>query len=113
MTLSHLLFSFEGRIGRQAYWFAVVILIAAGLVATIVDRLLFRDPNSFVSLIVALVSIYANVAVSVKRWHDRDKSGWWCLIIFIPFVGAVWILIENGFLKGTSGPNRYGPDPLG
>jgi len=48
----------------------------------------------------------------VKRYHDRDKSGWWVLIIFLPVIGALWYLIECGFLRGTDGNNAYGPDPL-
>ena len=35
--------------------------------------------------------------------------GWWVLIGLIPIIGALWLLIELGFLKGTDGPNRYGP----
>ncbi|MDB5559652.1 MAG: hypothetical protein JWQ36_2586 [Enterovirga sp.] len=111
MTLSQLLFTFEGRIERRAYWFAVVLLFAAGLVASILDRLLFGHPNSLVSAAVAIVSFVASLAVSVKRWHDRDKSGWWVLVIFVPLVGWLWALIENGLLRGTPGPNRFGPDP--
>ena len=46
--------------------------------------------------------------VHIKRFHDRDKSGWWVLIGLIPIIGAIWLLIELGFLKGTPGPNRFG-----
>jgi len=112
LTLSQLLFTFEGRIGRKAYWFAVVVLFAAGLAASLVDKLLFADPDSVLSLVVALVSFVASIAVGVKRWHDRDKSGWWVLIILVPLIGWIWTIVENGFLPGTPGPNRYGPDPL-
>lgn len=52
------------------------------------------------------------LAVQVKRWHDRGKSGWMALVYFIPLIGGFWILIECGFLSGTAGPNQYGPDPL-
>jgi uncharacterized membrane protein YhaH (DUF805 family) len=112
VTLSQLLFTFEGRIGRKAYWFAVVVLFAAGLAATIFDRILFGTANSVVSLVVALVSFVASIAVAVKRWHDRDKSGWWVLIVFVPLIGWIWVVVENGFLRGTPGSNRFGPDPL-
>jgi uncharacterized membrane protein YhaH (DUF805 family) len=112
MTLSQLLFTFEGRIERRAYWFAVVLLFAAGLVASILDRLLFGHPNSLVSAAVAIVSFVASLAVSVKRWHDRDKSGWWTLILIVPVIGFIWWLVECGILEGTRGPNRFGPDPL-
>ena len=52
------------------------------------------------------------VAIGVKRLHDRNKTGWWMLIILLPVIGGLWYLIECGFLKGTTGPNTYGPDPL-
>jgi uncharacterized membrane protein YhaH (DUF805 family) len=48
----------------------------------------------------------------VKRYHDRNKSGWWILIVFVPVIGGLWYFIECGFLRGTPGPNTYGPDPL-
>ncbi|TGR16409.1 DUF805 domain-containing protein, partial [Mesorhizobium sp. M8A.F.Ca.ET.197.01.1.1] len=47
-----------------------------------------------------------------KRWHDRNKSGWWTLIGLIPIIGGIWLLIELGILEGTRGANQYGPDPL-
>ncbi|NNM71966.1 DUF805 domain-containing protein [Enterovirga aerilata] len=112
MTLSQLLFGFEGRIGRKAYWFAVVVLLAAALAASVVDWLLFGRSNSLASMVVGLVSFVASIAVAVKRWHDRDKSGWWVLIVFVPVIGWIWAFVENGFLRGTPGPNRFGPDPL-
>ena len=52
------------------------------------------------------------LAACAKRWHDRDKSGWWALMNLIPIVGTIWVLIECGFLSGTPGRNRFGPDPL-
>jgi uncharacterized membrane protein YhaH (DUF805 family) len=49
------------------------------------------------------------VNIGIKRFHDRDKSGWWVLIAFVPIIGWIWYLIECGFLPGTDGPNRYDP----
>ena len=88
-----------------------------------------------------LLMSFASLAVAIKRLHDRDKSAWWLLLFFlVPSIlytiayhtdrtstGAVevrlilglaclsiiiWFLVELGFLRGTAGPNRYGPDPL-
>ena len=53
------------------------------------------------------------ITVSVKRCHDRDRSGWFLLMYFLPVLGQIWLFVELGFLPGTSGPNRFGPDPLG
>ena len=65
-----------------------------------------------VTLIVALAGIWVALAVGAKRCHDRDRSGWFQLIMLIPIVGGLWLLIELGFLRGTIGENRFGPDPV-
>ena len=65
------------------------------------------------AIIVSLVFLYPALAVYTKRWHDRGKSGWWSLIMLVPFIGPIWALVELGFLSGTPGPNQYGADPLG
>ena len=36
----------------------------------------------------AIAALWMKLAVLVKRWHDRDKSGWWVLITFIPVIGS-------------------------
>jgi hypothetical protein len=62
--------------------------------------------------ILYLVLIWPSLALSTKRWHDLDKSGWWNLINFVPFIGSLWALIKCGLSDGTTGDNRYGSDPL-
>ena len=57
--------------------------------------------------------VWPCAAVSVKRWHDRDKSGWWAVVYLIPLVGLVWTLVANGCLRGSVGPNRFGADLSG
>jgi len=56
---------------------------------------------------------WASLALTVKRWHDRGKSGAWALLGLIPIVGWTWQGIKCGFLEGTLGPNRFGPSPRG
>lgn len=51
------------------------------------------------------------LAVTVRRLHDQDKSGWWWLLNFVPF--GAYVLIAFFCIEGTKGPNQYGPDPLG
>ena len=53
------------------------------------------------------------LAGSIKRAHDRGKSGWWILITLIPIAGFIWWLIDLGIFEGQKGPNKYGPDPRG
>ena len=57
-----------------------------------------------------LIIAWPGIAISIKRWHDRNKAGWWLLILLVPVLG-IWNLIECGFLPGTPGTNRFGPDP--
>lgn len=58
----------------------------------------------------ALATFIPNLAVTVRRLHDQDKSGWWILISLIPLIGGIWLLVLY-FIDGTPGPNRFGPDP--
>jgi len=107
-----LLFSFEGRINRGKFWLGVVIIwVVIGALAAVTYAV---DSSSFlvVYYIVAIAAIWPSLAIYVKRWHDRGKSGWWVLIVFVPIIGYLWLLIECGFLAGDDGPNEYGPDPL-
>ena len=57
------------------------------------------------------ISMWTAYATAVKRLHDRDRSGWWTLMGFVPGIGLLWLAIECGFRKGTNGLNRYGSDP--
>jgi len=60
----------------------------------------------------ALATIVPIVALSIRRIHDVDRSGWWLLAVFVPLIGAI-ALIGYALLDGTPGDNRYGPDPKG
>jgi len=104
-----LLFQFDGRINRGKFWLGTVII----WVAYIVIVGIAAAAEAVLVYVLALLLIWPGLAVSIKRWHDRDKSGWWVLIGLIPLIGPIWAFIETGFLEGTSGPNEYGPDPLG
>lgn len=108
----HLLFAFDGRINRAKFWLASLIVGAA---MTILVMIAVAVNSSLVWILFAVVyigAIWVGLAISIKRWHDRDKSGWWILIGLVPIIGGLWALIETGFLPGTSGDNQYGPDPL-
>ena len=132
MDWKYLFTSFEGRINRKPFWLGLLVLIAAQWSVGILlfaavglllmsgagpemsprDMFLLKIFGMLLPLVVTLVFLYPSVAIYTKRWHDRGKSGWWMLILFIPLLGFVWFLIECGFLQGTEGPNQYGSDPL-
>lgn len=110
MEPKEILTSFEGRLPRKAYWiYSLVVMIPAYMVAAILMR--FIHPT--VGAIAYLAVIYPLVAIGVKRWHDRGKSGWWMLIALVPLIGGIWAFVEAGCLRGTEGPNEYGADPTG
>jgi len=98
--------SLDGRIGRQAYW--IGSLIAAGV--SIINNLTLD--RIFIGYLIDIALVYVGVCVTGKRFHDRGKSAWWCLIGLVPFVGWIWILIDAGILEGMRGPNHYGTGPI-
>ena len=110
MTGMWLLFSFKGRINRRPYWMFNLCIFVAGLMFG-----LFIEPTKEINkyqLLFMLWILWPSLAVQAKRWHDINKSALWLFINLIPVAGPLWALIENGFIPGTRGPNRYGADPL-
>jgi uncharacterized membrane protein YhaH (DUF805 family) len=108
----HLLFAFDGRINRAKFWVAVAVTWVAAFVVIGIVAAMNSSFGYLIGGVFYIGLIWVGLAISIKRWHDRDKSGWWILISFIPLIGPIWALVETGFLPGTEGPNQYGPDPL-
>lgn len=114
MNFAKICFSFKGRIGRGIWWLMQLLISVIVVILEAVDPELF-DPDSLkVShyIITLLVLVWIELAVAVKRWHDRNKSAVWILFALIPIIGQLWALVELGFIRGTKGPNRFGPDPI-
>jgi uncharacterized membrane protein YhaH (DUF805 family) len=113
MDWKQLLLTHEGRISRQPYWIGTLALVAAVIVVQLVaSAVLGETLGGILGVVVQLAILYPAICVSIKRWHDRNKSGWWVLIGLIPIIGGIWTLVECGILAGTSGANDYGADPL-
>ena len=107
IDFGYLFTSAEGRISRQQWWIGIGILVVIWLISS---ALLGRD--GILPFIMGVLIWLAGLMLHIKRCHDRDKSGWWCLLLLIPFVGFIWALIDLGILPGTIGDNSFGPDPL-
>lgn len=108
----HLFFAFNGRTNRGKFWLGTVVIWAVLLIIVIL-AVAMNSAVGWLLLAVAYIgALWVGLTISIKRWHDRDKSGWWVLVGFVPIIGGLWALIETGFLEGTKGDNRYGPDPL-
>ena len=96
---------------RRTFWlYGVLAMLGLGLLLSALLTIAGLRTQQ-VEAVVNLVLLWPLMAVSIKRWHDRDRSGWWVLIVLVPVVGWIWALIDNGFLRGTAGPNRFGPEP--
>ncbi len=111
-----LYFSAKGRISRFTFWvYYFLPCLALTAIAFKLDPMLGTlDTETGIGLfssIVYLFFIYPSIAILIKRFHDRGRSGWWCILMLVPLVN-IWLLIEAGFLRGTVGPNRYGEDPV-
>ena len=124
--MQSLLFSFQGRINRAKFWLVhVAMWVVVAIVFSVIlgSAAMSSDPQAalqsvgavggIILLVVYILALWIGLAIAAKRWHDRNKSAWWILIVFVPVVGPFWYLIECGFLKGTTGPNKFGGDPLG
>ncbi len=111
LTLKQILFSFRGRIRRATYWGAMAGMFGVMFVLIIAMGMLGLSENALLAVmaIIYIPIIWISLAVQVKRWHDRDKSGWFVLVSFIPIIGPIWAFIENGCLAGSSSTNRFGP----
>ncbi|MCG6551479.1 MAG: DUF805 domain-containing protein [Candidatus Magnetominusculus sp. LBB02] len=91
---------FNGRARRKELWTFVLINFAISIALGVVGGILnFNALGGIYQLAVVVPSI----AVSIRRLHDVEKSGWFLLIPIYPIVLA--------FMEGTKGDNKYGPDP--
>ena len=62
-------------------------------------------------VVLVVIDVWVFLAVNVKRWHDRGRSGWWVFVAAVPLIGPIWAIVELGFLRGTVGWNDHGCDP--
>ena len=126
MGLTEALFSFEGRINRRPLWGFSLFATLIGLITIVffyynlpptwpdhaTPEAIEKAARSIGWFQLAnLALLWPSIALGIKRAHDRDHSGWYLLLMLIPFVN-LWVIIELGCLAGTPGANRFGPDPL-
>lgn len=150
-------FTFKGRFNRARYWVNSVAAFVVAMLLQLIAIYMFPIPEEVINIfhsetlqqvIVGIIQfspavtfVYISTAISVKRLHDRDKSGWWALFylglpslvlvmivvaadaqgqvagwpaaLVIPYLILLIVtFIELACLKGTDGPNQYGPDPV-
>jgi uncharacterized membrane protein YhaH (DUF805 family) len=105
--------TFQGRAIRSEYWFWVLFTVLGGLVTETLDAGIFTaqiPAASPLNGIFDLITFLPSLALSVRRLHDIDRTGWWVLIAFS--VIGIFVLIYWACKEGTPGSNRFGGDPF-
>lgn len=110
--------TFSGRAPRSEFWWFILFILVTNTVLSFLDGMLFGtaadgQPVSMLSAIFSLAVLLPSIAVGVRRLHDLDRTGWWYLLVLIPVLGGLILIFFFYIHKGTDGPNRFGPDPLG
>jgi uncharacterized membrane protein YhaH (DUF805 family) len=101
---------FDGRSGRpEFWWFQLANLIVVVVIAIISDA---AGASNLLPDLYWLAVLLPSLAVSIRRMHDTDRSGWWVLINLIPLVGGILFIVWAAS-SGTFGPNRFGSPPDG
>ena len=106
---------FEGRARRQEFWRFFLVLLAINVTLGIVGAILGQIAGflgtivSIISTLFSLAVLVPYIAVGVRRFHDINKSGWFLLLLLVPFVNfyAIYLLAQ----EGDKNDNQYGADP--
>ena len=110
---------FGGRSRRSEYWFVQLFLVLTNLLAAVIDlvllggdveRFMAQGGGGIVGLVWIAVTIVPALALLVRRLHDSGKSGWWALMLLLPFAGAI-VLFIFVVTDSDAGENQYGPSP--
>ena len=105
---------FSGRSRRMEYWYFVLFNLIVFIVLELIDALLGTfnvvQGVGLLSGIYGLAVLIPTLAVTVRRLHDIDRTGWWIFINLIPLIGSI-VLLVFALTPGTPGSNRFGPDP--
>ncbi|MGU5664467.1 DUF805 domain-containing protein [Aeromonas sanarellii] len=105
---------FSGRARRKEYWFFVLFNIIISIVLAVIDGVTgsfsAEAGMGLLGGIYSLAVLIPGIAVSVRRLHDTERSGWWLLIALVPLIGAIVLLV---FMVQDSKPgqNQYGANP--
>lgn len=114
--LQWLFASTTGRLRRSTYWYASLSLVVLTVVLVLIAGAFgdhgHKGMQALIMIPALLVYIVGGLSLAVKRLHDRDMSGGWVLAGFIPYLGALFMFIVAGCMRGTIGRNEYGPDPV-
>ncbi len=99
---------FSGRASRKEYWmfflFNIIIVFVLGFIEGLIGNF------GIVGILYSLAVLLPSLAVSVRRLHDTDRSGWWLLVALVPLIGSIALLVFM-VQDSTTGRNQYGANP--
>jgi uncharacterized membrane protein YhaH (DUF805 family) len=101
---------FDGRSRRSEYWYFFLFNVIVAVVLGIADGVLRKILGfGMLGMLYGLAVLVPGIAVSIRRLHDTDRSGWWLLLAFVPIVDLVliWFMAQDS----NAGTNRYGQNP--
>jgi uncharacterized membrane protein YhaH (DUF805 family) len=105
---------FNGRSRRKEYWMFLLFNIIISIILAVIDKATgsFNETVGIgiLGAIYDLAILIPSIAVSIRRLHDTDRSGWWLLIGLIPLIGAI-VLFVFMVQDSKPGQNRFGPNP--
>ncbi|WP_448701924.1 FAD-binding protein [Mucilaginibacter sp. AW1-3] len=108
LPVTYLLFTFNGRLSKGAFWLASLFYWCTFYV--LYNLLLFAIGEGATFILYPLL-FWIIAATSIKRLHDQNYSGYWLFAVLIPVLGPLWLIWRLGFKKGNYMANRYGSVP--
>jgi len=107
--------SFTGRAARRAFWWFMLLHLSIIVALTAFEVWRGHPPDpmnpSLVLSAYQLFILLPLLALTVRRLHDTNRSGWWILLNLVPVIGQL-LLLWFMLISGDRRDNRYGPDPL-
>ena len=110
--------TFSGRAVRSEFWYWILFVVLVSIGLSIIDGAIIapmtgheafaQEAGQPLQLLFNLATLLPTLAVTVRRLHDTDRSGWWILLGLIPIIGNL-ILLWWYIQRGTEGDNEYGP----
>lgn len=99
---------FYGRAPRSEYWWFMLFQVIVAVATMIIDGIL---GTMFINVLASLALLLPTLAVTIRRLHDTDRSGWWIFIALVPLIGFIVLLVFY-LQRGTEGQNSHGPNPF-
>ena len=101
---------FNGRARRKEYWMFTLFYWIFSFVVSFIDVVIFDETFALFSILFGLFMFFPGLAITFRRLQDTGRNGIWAFIVFIPIVGAIWLLIL--LCKDSEpGSNNWGDNP--